>query len=197
MQQFLWHVLGLALLQVPCLALKILEKDSESPTLFGPPHSIPLLVSSADGVEATVPVNMQLAITEDEHHHGLMFRNSMDENAGMVFIYPDSQKRVLYMRNTEIPLDAGWFTSTGALTQVMHLKPEDETWMWSDRADIKYGLEMNLDWFSRHKVEPGKTRIDMSALRSAVQSRGFNLQKLGFEEASGPTDSSLLRASGP
>ena len=54
-------------------------------------------------------------------HHGLMFKKSLDENAGMLFLYKDSAKRVLYMRNTLIPLDAGWFTHDGTLKEVMQI----------------------------------------------------------------------------
>lgn len=162
--------------------------------LFGPPFSVPLV--GVDPLkQISIPIQMQLAITPDEDHHGLMFKKSLDENAGMLFLYKDSAKRVLYMRNTLIPLDAGWFTHDGTLKEVMQMStPMDETWRWSQDSDIQWGLEMNLDWFKHMGVKPGEVKLDMDALRIAISSRGYNPSDYGIgnsEEvaaASAPAD---------
>merc|ERR1719162_2361366 len=99
-----------------------------------------------DGQTKTT-ISMQLAITPDEDHHGLMFRKTQPENKGMLFLYPGEDRRVLYMRNTYIPLDAGWFSGDGTLQEVQQLKPLDETYRYSKSDRIQWGLEMNLGYF--------------------------------------------------
>lgn len=152
--------------------------DSE---LFGPPFSIPLVGTDGSQKNIYVPIQMQLAITPDEDHHGLMFKKSMDEDAGMLFLYKGGGHRVLYMRNTLIPLDAGWFTHDGTLQEVMQMKtPEDETWRWSERSDIQFGLEMNTDWFKNKGLTPGEVKLDMNALKVAILNRGYKLEDYGL-----------------
>lgn len=157
--------------------------------LFGPPFSVPLI-----GVDPSksiyVPIQMQLAITPDEDHHGLMFKKHLDDEAGMLFLYKDSARRVLYMRNTEIPLDAGWFTHEGTLKEVMQMAQiEDETWRWSKDSDIQWGLEMNLNWFQKKGLKPGEVKLDMDALKVAIMNRGYSPADYGIaeEQPSGPS----------
>jgi uncharacterized membrane protein (UPF0127 family) len=52
--------------------------------------------------------DVELAITPSEQVKGLMFRYSLDTNAGMLFIYEDEQRRAFWMKNTYIPLDIIW-----------------------------------------------------------------------------------------
>lgn len=165
--------------------------------LFGPSYSIPL-VGTEPGTQLYVPVQMQLAITTDEHHHGLMFKKSMPEDTGMIFLYRDNGRRVLYMRNTFIGLDGAWFTDDGLLREVMNLLPEDETYRWSERSDIRYGVEMNQGWFARHDLQADRVRLDMNALRIAVSSRGFQPEDFGImsekDAASSPSPPMSLSA---
>lgn len=50
---------------------------------------------------------------------------------GMAFVYPNANKRVLWMQNTFIPLDATWWSPEGSLTEMPHgMKPHDRTFIW-------------------------------------------------------------------
>merc|ERR1719169_166328 len=99
----------------------------------------------------------------------------MDTEAGMVFLWPEGKKRVLYMRNTYVALDAGWFDGEGHLMEVSPLKPLDETWVWSTSDQIHFAVEMNLGWYEKHcpgSSAGGKLAMDMDALAQAVQNHG-------------------------
>lgn len=140
--------------------------------LFGPPFDIPLLnTETGDVVEN---IQMQLAVTPPEQHHGLMFVKSMPQETGMLFLYTHPSKRVLWMKNTYIPLDAAWFTGDGVLQEVHEMPPLDLTYRWSDRSDIVMGLEMNGGHFKRNGEKPGTLKLDMKALASALSDRGFD-----------------------
>jgi len=159
--------------------------DGTKEGLFGSYFDVPML-SAADGT-VVANISMQLAITPDEDHHGLMFRNSMPESNGMLFLYKEASQRVLYMRNTYIDLDAGWFSPDGTLLEVHKLDKLSETYRWSTSANVQYGLEMNVGWYGRHHVEPRDVQLDMRALSHAIKSRGFNPAEygLGVEDKKG------------
>ncbi len=55
--------------------------------------------------DSNLEVNLEYATTPYEWTKGLMFRTSMPENSGMLFIFPDEQIRTFWMKDTLIPLD--------------------------------------------------------------------------------------------
>eukprot|EP00746_Dinoflagellata_sp_MGD_P002956 gnl/MRDRNA2_/MRDRNA2_105768_c0_seq1.p1 gnl/MRDRNA2_/MRDRNA2_105768_c0~~gnl/MRDRNA2_/MRDRNA2_105768_c0_seq1.p1 ORF type:complete len:187 (-),score=46.48 gnl/MRDRNA2_/MRDRNA2_105768_c0_seq1:109-669(-) len=140
--------------------------------LFGAAFDVPMLDS--DSGAPVAHVNMRLAVTGREQEHGLMFIKDMPENDGMLFLYKEPAKRVLWMKDTYIPLDAGWFTQDGVLQEVHSMPPQDETWRWSNSSDITDGLEMNVDWYKRHGVKPGHVKMDLKAVRDGLTRRGYN-----------------------
>ena len=118
-----------------------------------------------------VPIRVQLALTEDEILRGLMFRESMAEHDGMLFIFRNEGRRSFYMRNTFIPLDVGYITRDGVLREIYPMYPRDERGVPSRRDDIQLVLEMNQGWFQANGVKPG-ARLDLEAVSSAMEARG-------------------------
>lgn len=137
--------------------------------LFGPVFDVPLRRTTTG--EAIVDVKLRLAVTPPEQHRGLMYRSSLNNNEGMLFLYKEPKQRVLWMKNTYIPLDAGWFTQDGTLREVHQLKPLDLTYRWSDRTDITMGLEVSDGFFEKHNITPGSAYLDKEALVSALGTR--------------------------
>ena len=67
-----------------------------------------LLISCSSVPSVTVEnhkFEIEIARTSEEHQKGLMFRESMPENHGMLFIFDGEQEREFWMKNTLIPLD--------------------------------------------------------------------------------------------
>merc|ERR1719330_460091 len=152
------------------------EPTPDETGLFGPSFDVPLKrIETGDTV---AQVQMRLAITPPEQHHGLMFRTALADSEGMLFLYQEPSRRVLWMKNTLIPLEAAWFTRDGMLQEVQHLYSNDLTYRWSGRADITFGLEVSEGFFEQHQlsdmVAKGGLRLNMQALSSAINSRGFN-----------------------
>mmetsp|Transcript_13284 Transcript_13284/g.33378 ORF Transcript_13284/g.33378 Transcript_13284/m.33378 type:complete len:226 (+) Transcript_13284:75-752(+) len=158
--------------------------------LFGPAFSVPLL-KDADGSVAA-EVQMRLAISPQEHQHGLMFRKNLDAEEGMLFMYTGPQKRVLWMKNTYVPLEAAWFTQDGEVREMQHLAPFDLTYRWSQRDDISMGLELPEGFFERNKLpDQGQgLHLDMKALASSLAQRGVDpaayLGAAGGQGSGGP-----------
>jgi uncharacterized protein len=95
-------------------------------------------------------LQVEVASTPDEQQKGLMFRENLAENEGMLFTFNQPQQASFWMANTAIPLDVGFFTTDGNLREVYALKPFDLNSVKSERKDIQYALEVNRGWFERH-----------------------------------------------
>ncbi len=126
-------------------------------------------------------VRMQLAVLEQEQEHGLMERTDLAADAGMIFIYGTTQRMSFWMHNTPTPLDIGFFSADGTLVEIYPMLPYDEKTVSSRSQDLKFALEMNLNWYRDNGVKPG-AKLDLKALAAAVKARDFVPRKLGLEE---------------
>lgn len=117
-------------------------------------------------------VRVQLAVLPAEQQRGLMFRRSLGEDEGMLFIFSRPQPMGFWMRNTTLPLDIGYLDAAGELKEVYPLHPLDERTVASHGRALLYALEMNQGWFRRHGVAPG-ARLDLAAMRAAMRARGL------------------------
>ncbi len=87
--------------------------------------------------------SVELADDEAERAKGLMFRESLPKNAGMLFMYPAPKPVAFWMKNTLIPLDMIFLDQTGTVKHVHHMaKPQDTTPIPGGR-DILGVLEIN------------------------------------------------------
>lgn len=93
--------------------------------------------------EVTRTIDIEIADTPYEWETGLMYRESMEDNQGMLFIYPNEAPRSFYMKNTYIPLDIIFMSKD---TTVVSIKenaiPRDETPIPSN-APARFILEIN------------------------------------------------------
>lgn len=126
--------------------------------------------------DQTVP--MQLAVRTEEMMQGLMYRKTMPEDEGMLFVYAGPRRMSFWMHNTEIPLDIGFIDGHGVLKEIYPMYPRDETSVRSRGSDLKFALEMNQGWFARHGVKPG-AQLDLAGLARALRARGFKPGEYG------------------
>jgi uncharacterized protein len=97
----------------------------------------------------------ELAVTETEVATGMMFRDKMEENEGMLFIFGRPHRTSFYMRNTHVPLSCAYIDSDGAILEIHDLKPLDETPVYAKSEQVQYVLEVKQGWFERNGVRIG------------------------------------------
>lgn len=85
---------------------------------------------------------------------GLMFRQSLCDDCGLLFKFKPPRQVAMWMKNTYVPLDVAYFKADGIITDIKALQPEDLTSVGSSGA-ISYALEMNQGWFAKHRVAVG------------------------------------------
>lgn len=101
------------------------------------------------------PLFVETAQTDAERERGLMFREHLPADQGMLFVFPISQIQSFWMRNTFIPLDIAFINSEGVIVDVQHMKPVDESILYTSRAPALYALEVNAGWFAQHNIQIG------------------------------------------
>ena len=89
--------------------------------------------------------DMDIEIAEDDYatQTGLMYRDGMKNNQGMLFIFPDEDVRSFYMKNTKFPLDIIYIAEDKTIVSIQkEAQPLNETSLPS-REPAKYVLEVN------------------------------------------------------
>lgn len=109
--------------------------------------------ATSDSIKANFDI--EIAETEYETQTGLMYRPSMEEKQGMLFIFPNVSVRSFYMKNTEFPLDIIYIDENQKIVSFQkNAKPYDETSLPSEGA-AKYVLELNGGLSDRLNLQVG------------------------------------------
>ena len=101
---------------------------------------------------------VELAISQREKSKGLMYRKDLSNTDGMLFIWKNEDKRCMWMKNTYIPLDLGFFREDLTLIEVRDLYPRSLESICSSEP-AKYALELPKGWFSTHNVKDNSKLI--------------------------------------
>jgi uncharacterized membrane protein (UPF0127 family) len=101
-----------------------------------------------------VEVTAEIADNEELRAKGLMNRDSLAENHGMLFVYGAAQVRSFWMRNTRIPLDIAFIDSNGVIINIEQMEPQSDENYYS-QGPMMYALEMDQGWFEANGVGPG------------------------------------------
>jgi len=104
---------------------------------------------------AGVPLFVETAQTDDQRMRGLMYRESLPRDQGMLFVFPAAQIQSFWMRNTFIPLDIAFINSDGIIVDIQHMKPVDESVLYTSSAPALYALEVNAGWFEKNGIQAG------------------------------------------
>jgi hypothetical protein len=99
---------------------------------------------------------LEVADTRSTKEYGLMHRDSMPADHGMIFVFSDEAERRFWMHNTRIPLDIIYVNAAGKVVSVKQMKPYDESGVLSD-GPAQYAIELNKDAASAAGVTPGMT----------------------------------------
>jgi uncharacterized membrane protein (UPF0127 family) len=109
------------------------------------------------GSQGSVEVAVELALTHTTQSRGLMFRNSMPEMEGMLFIFPQAERRAFWMKNTPLSLDIIYIGDDRKIVSIAeHTVPYSEATIPS-RGRARFVLEVNAGFSSRHGIEAGQS----------------------------------------
>jgi uncharacterized membrane protein (UPF0127 family) len=100
-------------------------------------------------------LDVETADNEPLRAVGLMCRDSMPENSGMLFVFEFEKPLSFWMKNTRLPLSIGYFGKNKRLIDTYEMKPMSETDIYTSKKYSMYALEANKGWFAKNKIHPG------------------------------------------
>jgi uncharacterized membrane protein (UPF0127 family) len=103
----------------------------------------------------TLVVDAEVAASPTERERGLMYRTSMGENEGMLFVFEREKVLTFWMHNTCLPLDMIFIAADGTIVGIEENTPTltDET--FSPGCPARYVLEVNAGWSRKNGVSAG------------------------------------------
>ena len=72
---------------------------------------------------AGIELDVELATTFEEQILGLMYRDKLEENDGMLFVFPKEKVLSFWMKDTRIPLSIAFIKAEGRIIQIESMKP--------------------------------------------------------------------------
>ena len=110
-----------------------------------------------------VSLSVEVADSPEERQQGLMFREELPEDAGMIFLYEEETAAGFWMRDTLIPLSIAFVSGEGIIIDIQDMEPLSEE-LHHSPAPFIAAVEANQGWFERNGIAPG----DRVLLQTAV-----------------------------
>lgn len=96
----------------------------------------------------------EISETPEKRSKGLMFREYLPKNQGMIFIYQDEQIRTYHMRDVKFPIDIAFVNGQGIIIDIQQMDL-DPTKKYPSKKPAQFALEVNKNWFAENKIKEG------------------------------------------
>ena len=107
----------------------------------------------------SLPLQLEVPQSDGEFKLGLMFRESLEQDRGMLFIFENTDSHSFHMKNTFIPLDIAFINEEGIIESIKELDPMNSIPVYPD-GEIRYAIEVNRGWFAENDVEVGDILLE-------------------------------------
>ncbi len=111
-------------------------------------------IELVDGKGSREELTVELARTAAERSRGLMFRQELPEDRGMLFIYEEDTASGFWMKDTPIPLSIAFIAADGTILDMQDMEPFSLE-LHRPSEPYRYALEVNQGWFEEHGLAPG------------------------------------------
>lgn len=111
-----------------------------------------------------IALNVEIADTSASRSRGLMFRESLDPDSGMLFVFNYEKTATFWMENTSIPLSIAFIDSEYIIFEIKEMTPFSRKHIVSTRPAL-YALEVNRGWFKKNNITPGSRLIINGCIR--------------------------------
>lgn len=102
-------------------------------------------------------IKVELAKNPEERAKGLMERNFLAEDNGMLFIFEEAGIYPFWMKNTKIPLSIAFINEDKVIIEIMEMVPNQDVIHYAPTQMFRYALEMNQGWFLKNGISVGDT----------------------------------------
>ncbi len=109
---------------------------------------------------------LEVADSESVRMTGLMNRQSMPQDRGMIFVFKDSIERNFWMKDTYIPLDIIFVSEDERVVSIRQMKPLDVTTQTKSVLPAKWAVELNLGEAAKSGVSVGDQLVVPAGARN-------------------------------
>ena len=129
-------------------------------------------------MKISLPLNIEIPSNPTDFNLGLMFRESLDQNSGMLFVFEETGQKSFHMKDTKIPLDIAFIEENGTIESIKELLPLSVIPISSD-GQVLYALEVNRGWFKENNIEVGDNifESDLASRKKELRLRQIDQQK--------------------
>jgi uncharacterized protein len=99
-------------------------------------------------------IEAEVAASDQNRQVGLMNRQAMPPQHGMLFVFTQANTHCMWMRNTLLPLSVAFIDDDGYIINIEDMQPQTED-NHCARQPARYALEMNRGWFAQRGIKPG------------------------------------------
>lgn len=132
---------------VACSSTPAQTESSSSATSSSSPAEMTILLLSPDGADG-IPLFVEVASDPQTQQYGLMNREHLDPDAGMLFAFDEPRDLSFWMKNTLIPLDIIFFDENGWFISMETMEPctDDPCPGYASAEPAQYALEVNAGY---------------------------------------------------
>ena len=112
----------------------------------------------------SLPLELEIPQNNAEFRLGLMFRESLEQDKGMLFIFESNDYWTFHMKNTFIPLDIAFIKEDGTIESIKELDPMNLIQVGPD-SEIRYAVEANRGWFAENGVVVGDKILEEGCVK--------------------------------
>jgi hypothetical protein len=103
---------------------------------------------------ASKSLNVEVANSDAKRRQGLMHRKDLAKDHGMLFLWPQSNTRCMWMKNTSLPLSVAYLSNDGVIQEIYNMIPFSEDSVCSVNS-TRIALEVNAGWFKENGIAAG------------------------------------------
>ena len=107
----------------------------------------------------SLPLQLEVPQSDGEFKLGMMFRESLEQDRGMLFVFENTDYHSFHMKNTFIPLDIAFINEEGIIESIKELDPMNPIPVYPD-GEIRYAIEVNRGWFAENGVVVGDILLE-------------------------------------
>jgi len=100
------------------------------------------------------PLKVEVADSDSQRMQGLMFREKLGKDDGMLFVFGELAYHSMWMKNTLIPLSVAFVDEDGRILNILDMEPRTLE-SHSAAGPARYAIETNKGWFAAKKIKPG------------------------------------------
>jgi uncharacterized protein len=97
-------------------------------------------------------ISAEIADNMSARSNGLMMRNKMAANEGMLFVFEQPQAHCFWMRNTLLPLSIAFLDDDGVVVNIADMQPKSDE-SHCAKKPVRFALEMNQGWFATKGIK--------------------------------------------